>query len=175
LTIILLPSIGDGRAFNTGFLMFPTQVFNNSCDIGSIDKILVAPPYKDRRLRIMNMIDQGTEILFKTPHEVMSAPYHTNVRGNMESYEFFATSDPAKAEKIARRNKIDLVVMCKNIPTMYLRDEKPKYTPDPKNTQLSPQSDENLALQLVRWSPPYWLRKIDVPKNAGYLIFEVKK
>ncbi len=163
LTVVLLPALTDNRSFNTGVLMFPAQRVDNSCGIGRLTKVLTAPPYGDRKLRIMNMIGEGAGLLFYTPHEVMAAPYHTNVRGNMDALDFFSATEPMKAWEIAKRDQIDLVVLCHYVPTMYL------------NGDASSNRDEKFAVRLIQQEPPPWLKRVPVPKMPNFSLFEVKR
>ncbi len=173
LMAIFLPAVQDGRAFNTGMLLFPAQSFDASCEINSVAHILNAPPYAGRKLRLMNMTGQGSELLFSTPHEVMAAPYHTNLRGNMDSIDFFSTTDAAQAEKIARRDQIDLVVLCRNIPDMYLQGKGPHYVSFPDGG-VRMVEDASLAGQLNLHKAPAWLTEIPINTPTNYLLFEVK-
>ncbi|MFA5040627.1 MAG: hypothetical protein WC464_03220, partial [Bdellovibrionales bacterium] len=169
LTVVFLPALMDSRSFNVGVLLFSAQSVDNSCDIRRISGVLKAPPYGDKKLRIMNMIGEGAGLIYYTPHEVMSAPYHTNVRGNMDSLDFFSTTVPSEARQIATRDGIDLVVLCHYVPTMYLRNQKPQ-----TEHTLSPQSDETFAVQLIRRQTPFWLTRVPLKGIPNFSLFEVK-
>ncbi len=173
LMAIFLPAVQDGRAFNTGMLLFPAQSFDSSCEMTGLAHLLNAPPYADRKLRLMNMTGQGAELLFLTPHEVMAAPYHTNLRGNIDSIDFFLTTDAAQAEKIARRDGINLVVLCRNIPDMYLEGKGPHYVSFPDGG-VRMVENASLAGQLNLHKAPSWLTEIPINQPSNYLLFEVK-
>ncbi|MFA4993869.1 MAG: hypothetical protein WC521_00995 [Bdellovibrionales bacterium] len=174
LTTVFLFALQDGRSFNVGVLMFPAQTVGNINNMRGVEKALNAPPYAGRRLRIMNMVGDGAELLFTTPHEVMAAPYHTNVRGNLESINFFSAIDEVQAEKIARRNNINLVLLSRFIPEMYLKAGVPDYvTPSDKKTGKF--FYESFMGQLVSHEVPNWLKEIPLPKSANYQLFEVVK
>ncbi|MDD3028926.1 MAG: hypothetical protein PHS57_01400 [Alphaproteobacteria bacterium] len=173
LTGVFLPSLFDGRAVNPGLILFPAQQVNHACTIQGIKPILNGTPYDKRPLRIMNLIGEGPALLFYTPHEVMSAPYHTNVRGNLDTLEFFSTTDPNKAEQIARKNKIDLVVVCHNVPDLYLNGSDPHYVALPSGgAQMLP--NESFVGQLAQDRVPAWLRKIPFSQGLNYSIYEVQ-
>ena len=174
LTVVFIPALFDGRAFNIGVLMFTAQGNGDTCGIRSLDEILAAPPYADKKLRIMTMIDKGPEILFYTPHEIFAAPYHTNVQGNLDSYDFFAATDIKQAQQVAHRDKIDLVVLCRLVPDMYMHESGPHYFALPSGA-IHMKSDASLAGQLVLHQPPGWLKEIPVPPLAQYQLFEVKE
>jgi hypothetical protein len=174
LTAIFLPALQDGRSFNTGMLLFPAQTFDDSCEMREVARALSAPSYAERApLRIINMIDQGPELMFRTPHAVLSAPYHTNVRGNLDALDFFATTDAARAEQIARRDGIKLVVMCRNVPDMYLQGPAPHYVALPDG-EVKMRPDASLAGQLAFHQIPDWLIEIPLPQPSNDLLFEVK-
>jgi len=174
LSAILLPALQDGRSFNTGIILFPAQTFDDSCQMMGLDKLLNAPSYTARApLRILSVMDQGPELLFRTPHTILSAPYHTNVRGNLDVLDFFSTADPTQAQQIARRDGINLVVLCRNIPDMYLQGSGPHYAllPDGEVKMLP---NASFAAQLAFHHVPNWLTELQVPTPADYLAFEVK-
>lgn len=174
LTTIFLPALQDGRSFNTGVMLFPAQSFDDSCEMRGMEQLLSAAPYAERApLRIINMIDQGPELLFRTPHAVLSAPYHTNVRGNLDALDFFSTTDMDHAEQIAKRDGINLVVMCRNIPDAYLDGPKPHYVIYPDGG-IKMRPNASLAGQLAFHQIPLWLTEIPVPAAPNYLVFEVK-
>lgn len=101
LSTVLLPALVDGRAFNTGVLLFPVQYGDGRCDTFALENILNSRHYYgDRPRLIMNMMDQGPEILFRTRHMALGGGYHMNVRGNLDSVHFFNATDPNEAEKV---------------------------------------------------------------------------
>jgi hypothetical protein len=174
LTSIFLPAVQDGRSFNTGMLLFPAQTFSDTCQMRGLEQILNDPYFTDRKpLRLINMIDQGPELLFRTPHAVMSAPYHTNVRGNLDALELFTTTNSAAAEQIVQRDGINLIALCRDIPDMYLDGGAAHYVMLPTGgKQMQPNA--SFAGQLAFHQIPDWLTEIQVPTPSNYLLFEVK-
>ncbi|HWK35040.1 hypothetical protein [Sphingomonas sp.] len=61
--------------------------------------------------RVMAPIDMGAFIVAGTRHTAIAAPYHRNNAGNAAMYRFFLGA-PDAAEAIARRRRIDHVVLC---------------------------------------------------------------
>lgn len=176
---VLIPAALYNVPFTNKVLLFPVQTVLYTCGDYDMAMELNAPPYGNHKLRIMNMMFQGPEILFYTLHEVMAAPYHTNVRGNLDAIDFFRTSDPAEAEKIARRDKIDLVTMCHYVPDMYFKGSESYYfrQPDGRYVKRLPSGevvglghDESFVWQLFSGKIPHWLR----PGQSNALIFEVQ-
>jgi hypothetical protein len=169
LTTVLLPALADSRSFNKGVLLFIAQDNNDGCDMRRALKVLNSPPYGERQLKLMNMVNQGPGLLFYTPHTVMSAPYHTNVRGNLEATKFFSTTDAAKAEEIARQYGIDMVVACKYVPVMYLKDGVRKSDGD--SSRFAP--NDSFTAKLVEGKVPEWLKEVPVPQPSKIALFEV--
>ncbi|MDR3449383.1 MAG: hypothetical protein P4M15_06500 [Alphaproteobacteria bacterium] len=171
LPAILLPALQDGRSFSTGVILFPGQSFDDTCTLIGTDRLLNDAAHGGAQSRIVNFIDQGPELLFRTRHAVLSAPYHTNVRGNLDALDFFAATDPEQAHQIAIRDGIGLVVMCRNVPDMYLAGPPPHYVVTPDGvTHMRPNA--SLAGQLAAGHIPGWLTEI--PATPGTAVFEVK-
>jgi hypothetical protein len=121
----------------------------------------------DRPRVILNTINDGAELLFRTPHAVISAPYHTDVGGILDDSRFFLTSRPDEAEAIARAYRADLVLMDY---AMYAGIDKP--APDGAPCALGPAAD--FAKQLACGRIPPWLQPVKLPLPPGYFLFEVK-
>ena len=67
--------------------------------------------------RIMTPIDLGAHMLLETPHAVVSAPYHRNQQGLLDTFHFFnGPADDARA--IAARRGLGLLVTCDHLPEM---------------------------------------------------------
>lgn len=61
--------------------------------------------------RIMTPIDFGSHMLLETPHAVVSAPYHRNEQGLLDTFAFF-NGPMSEARDIARQRGLALVVTC---------------------------------------------------------------
>jgi len=130
-------------------------------DLHALAAILNDPhTYGDRRRIIIDTMDEGAELLFRTDHTVLSAPYHTDVAGNLDSFRFFLTPDPGLAEWIAHARHADLVFM--NSATFV-----------PQADQGKPLEQTTFAYQLASGRVPGWLKRIDVPLPENYYLFEV--
>ncbi len=67
--------------------------------------------------RIMTPIDLGAHMLLQTPHAVVSAPYHRNQQGLLDTFHFFnGPADEARA--IAEQRGLGLLVTCDPLPEM---------------------------------------------------------
>lgn len=62
-------------------------------------------------------LDDGPEMLTRTPHSVVAGPYHRNQRAMAQVIRGF-TGDPAMAEQIVRQSGADYVVVCLSGPEL---------------------------------------------------------
>ncbi|MDD3288244.1 MAG: hypothetical protein PHX43_04470 [Alphaproteobacteria bacterium] len=175
LPMVFIPAMFDGRPFNTGIGMFPVQRQYNKCEMHVLESVLRSHKYYgDKSLVIMNMIDTGPELIFRSAHKAIAAPYHSNVRGNKDSLRFFSTKNPEEAEEIARRNNASLIVMCRYIPEMYLNDRKPGAVTIGADGKINLSPDSSMAEKLIYHQNPEWLKEVDIPLLRNYMVFEVK-
>ncbi|MFO1059986.1 MAG: hypothetical protein U1E53_23845 [Dongiaceae bacterium] len=129
------------------------------CDLAAAASTLDRPGGLGARPRlIIAPIDDGPELLFRTPHLVLAAPYHRNVDGNLAVYDFFAASDPEQARHIAVARHAELVMFCPGRFRMWL-------PADPG----SPSFRDALA----SGKTPPWLRPVPLPPASRELLFEV--
>jgi hypothetical protein len=100
---------------------------------------------------VLAFIDAGPFILLQTPHSVLAAPYHRNLRGNSALLDvFLAAPDEGRMDHFG----IDYVAVCPGAP------ERHTYT------RQAPQS---LLAALVRGEPPPFLER--VPLTGTELAF----
>ncbi|NTU76482.1 MAG: hypothetical protein HGA90_01460 [Alphaproteobacteria bacterium] len=171
---VLLPAVQDGRSFNKGVLLFPMQAMPDECVSLGLTTILnyYGSPEDPPRL-IMNSMNEGAPLLFRTRHSVVATPYHTDVKGFMDSHRFFATTDPAEAEKIVRAHGADLVAMCRILPAIY-RAPGLKSAALDENGKLESGASATFAEQLTSGKVPAWLRQVKFPLLGNSLLFEVR-
>lgn len=101
----------------------------------------------------------GPEILYHTPHQVISTPYHRNADGILDAMAFFKSTDETKALAILNNRKINLLVICPgSSETSYYRSS---------NTGTT--FYDRLLL-----SPPNWLRRVEITDKGAkeFLVFE---
>ncbi len=157
LPMLIFPALVDNRPFNTGMLMFPVVKASEECDMRSLIQALDKQSLNTTHLMpIMNEMDSGSELLFRTPYSVLGAPYHTNVGGNLDSAHFFTSADPIEARDIMQRRKAGLVVICRAEAAFY----------------VNPQG-KSFAQRLVDGEVPHWLNKVDYPGERDFLLFEL--
>jgi hypothetical protein len=169
---VLIPALVDGRNFNTGVLMFANNGQINACDTLNLERVLNATDvYGDHPRLIMNMIDLGPELLFRTQHSVLSAPFHMNVTGNLDAYRFFSTPYESEAESIIRRRGVELVVACREIPKAYLKHlPSSEVSNDARSHDFAPHMVERLMSGHV----PPWLQPVYRGKLGNLVLYEVQ-
>jgi len=198
---VLLPALIDGRSFNSGVLLFPvdSSVKYVPCDMAQLERALNNPySLGDHPRLIIGSMGQGPELLFRTPHKVLAAPFHMNVTGNVDALRFFSTTNPKEAETIARRRGVDLVVACRFVPKIFMRTTTPltklsvsvagqdKTTletakpllsgttaVDSRNGAPAELAPHFIELLVSGKSLP-WLKRLIFPALKNYLIFEVQ-
>ncbi|MDB5507131.1 MAG: Oligosaccharyl transferase [Devosia sp.] len=67
--------------------------------------------------RVMGFIDLGSHLLAFTPHSVVAAPYHRNIAGVRDTFDFF-NGPIAAARDILVRRGVNYVVICPAMPEM---------------------------------------------------------
>ncbi|MDX2028035.1 MAG: hypothetical protein SFW62_05320 [Alphaproteobacteria bacterium] len=173
LPMVLFPATLDGRPFNTGVLFFANVVVPNPCDMHVLADMLTLPEYYgDRPRAIINTLNEGSELLFRTPHKILSAPYHANTTGNRDATAFFTATNPAEARRIAQRRGAELVVMCRTVAGIYISPED--YTIWNEEGERKLDEKASFAQKLASGKTPSWLKPIDFPLLGNMLLFEVR-
>jgi hypothetical protein len=140
-------------------LFFPVQVTRKLCDENGLAAYLNVRENGQSHV-IMSTIGQATELIYRTPDSVVGAPFHMNIDGNQDAYDFFTTKDATVAEQIAKRRHIDWVVACTNIEPFYKSG--------------SADGPGNFIETIVNATPPAWLDKVTAPELGNMLLFHVK-
>ncbi|HUY68467.1 MAG TPA: hypothetical protein VMV79_04120, partial [Alphaproteobacteria bacterium] len=176
-------------SFSSGVLLYPaygTSAATNCDTYGLVRALKGRALGGDRPHIIMNTMDIGPELLFRTDDEVLAAPYHTDVNGNLDAWRFFATTDPAQAEAIARRRHADLVISCFMIPRIYVGDAGSgmPLNFDLNGNPIAPLTHRaggkaaapkpRLIQLLAMGRPPSWLQHILIPNAPNFLVYRVK-
>ncbi len=103
-------------------------------------------------LTIAAYIDVGSEILFRTPHKVLAAPYHRNEDGIRAAYKILTAPDAASARVLMKESGADILMFCD----------------DPMN----PWTKDSVFIRwLIEGNEPNWLERIGDEKYGNYLIF----
>ena len=137
----------------------PTQELT-PCDLEVAAPVLARLPAPiDRPLLIAAPIDLGPELLFRTPHAVVAAPYHRGPDGIVTIDALLRTTDEAAARAMIADHGIDVVLVCPNGPqrARYRGEDQPSFI-------------DRLISGLV----PDWLEPITMPEGSASAVFAVR-
>lgn len=165
----------------SGLRMFPLARAADHCSFDAVEVVLDDPAGLGKRPRvIMNVMDNGPEILFRTKHAVLSAPY--NADGNRDSVDFFSARDEKKALSILIRRKADLVLFCRYISPFYAGLDRAAIFRAPlvqdAKGGLHIRSDPKRLTMIERMlnnKAPPWLKRVEIALDSGYLLYEIDK
>jgi hypothetical protein len=93
---------------------------------------------------VLGFIDAGPYLLMETPHAVLAAPYHRNLKGNAAMFDVFLGSPGDAATRIAELG-IDYVAFCPGAPERYT---------------YAAAAPAGLAAALGRGDVPAWLERL---------------
>lgn len=109
------------------------------------------------------LLDHGPEILYRTPHSVVGAPYHRNGDGIWDSYRLLAATNDAESQTIAQRRNIGIILVCPSIAErrFYIDEKEPN----------------RLYNRLLDDNPPAWLTPVPIDRDAasGFRIYTVRR
>jgi hypothetical protein len=135
------------------------------CGTRALARILDDPAtYGDHSRLIINSINEGVEILYRTPHKVLAAPF-IDVSGNVDVFKFFTAHNPAEAEAIARRRGAELIAFCALPRPLNI------YLPD--QTNITPVDKLNFLQQLIFGQVPSWLVQVKSPALGSMMLFKI--
>ena len=144
------------------------------------DYLTSAPELVGNLHTVMAPMDDGPQLLFRTPYNVIGGNY--NVAGNEDVFGFFSARDDAKSKAILQRWNVDIVVTCRRIALFYAGRERIKFG---ANTFIKQAKDGTLHLvssldhptlieRLVEGNPPTWLKPVEIAGNKDYLVYQVQ-
>ena len=132
---------------------------NTRCAILAMGETLTKQGhYPESPKVIATFMSPGAELLFRTPHTVVSANYHRNWKGVQHVFHLFSAANDEKALAIISDHKIELVMLCPSGHEMQFYRNK---------------SHSTFAERLVNGEIPDWLQPIAVPAQSDQLLFEV--
>ncbi len=124
------------------------------CDIARIAAYLNRPETFGERSRIIaTHVDWGPELLYRTGHAVVAAPYHRNAPGILDIHRLFSAVDPAISKAIVETRGIELVLLC----------------PSPRERLFYAGEAEGATFYqrlLEGWTPP-WLAAVALPDDLA--------
>lgn len=98
---------------------------------------------------VLTMIDNGPELLYRTPHRVIGSPYHRNPDGILDSYNALASSDDEAIRAILAARSVDVILLC--------------FDAAEKNFFQDSGAGNSLYGRLARDEVPDWLAPIPTP------------
>jgi hypothetical protein len=103
----------------------------------------------------------GPELVYRTRHSVVAAPYHRNAGGVLDTHRIMTSADLEGSRQIVLARGVDLVALCPAEDRGFFGGTN--------------HDGESLFQRLVADRPPPWLEPVDTPdvRETGYLIFEV--
>ncbi len=169
LLTVIIPGFIDGRSMNYGLFMFIAARAPNNCDQYELTHVLMDKQFMERPQLVLSMMNDGPEILFRTPHMVLGAPFHMNITGNRDTVRFFSTPYVQEAENIVRRRKVDLIVACSTYPKIFLEKS---YSPGAQNDE-SPDFAPHMIERLISVHTPDWLAPVVYKKMTNFAVYKV--
>ena len=145
----LRPAPEDG-ANSAESLFAAATAGSEECEIAQIAEFLERPrPFGDRARIIATHVDWGPELLYRTQHAVLAAPYHRNAPGILDVYRMFSAVDPAASKAIVDARGIELALLC----------------PSPRERLFYVGEAEGVTLyqRLLEGRPPPWLAPVALP------------
>ncbi|MDH5750631.1 MAG: hypothetical protein OEY85_15080 [Rhodospirillales bacterium] len=135
----------------------PVAINSPHCNLREIVGTLSLQGDGSPRL-IASFIDFGSEILFRTNHEVLAAPYHRNNKGNRDHFSLLRARNAEEALAVVERRKVSLILIC------------PSST---KGRVYKGDGFRSFYERLAEGEIPSWLRPVKLPTASGFRLFEV--
>jgi len=110
---------------------------------------------------VLALIDFGPELLYRTPHAVLSIPNHRPQPGFAAGYRIMTATDFAVSRRLLAENRVDLVAICSGSAEPWFYDDG--------------QSGDTLYRALSDGAPPAFLRPVPLPDDVGgFRLFAVR-
>lgn len=107
-------------------------------------------------------IDNGSEILFRTNHKALAAPYHRNQDGILAAYSIVTAPDEDLALRHMEESKTDIILLCDDPGNIWTGEKRGHEAP--------------FAQALFAGEMPDWLQPVGgTEENGGYLILKKVK
>jgi hypothetical protein len=157
----LRPAPGGGMV-SAKSLLAAVPAGGEDCEIARIAAYLNRPQTFGERSRIIaTHVDWGPELLYRTGHAVVAAPYHRNAPGILDIQRMFSAVDPATSEAIVEARGIELALLC----------------PSPRERLFYAGEAEGATLyqRLLEGWTPSWLAPVALPDDlaTSFRLFQV--
>ena len=140
---------GSARAADTATSAQATPVPESACFMPASFEALAALPAGN----LVAPLRLGAHILRYTHHAVVSAGFHRNADGILDTLAFFGT-DRQKARAIAQRRELRYVVLCRGMPDEWKGEPVPTPAGEGGWPWLTPLSTPSETLQIFRIAFP---------------------
>ncbi len=145
-----------------------------ACDLRRAAPVLADPAGLGTTPRLIaSMISLGPELLFRTPHAVLAAPYHRDHDGIMTVHALFTATDAAAAGRLAAERGIDLILVCTSMAERRVYD-RALASPGDGAPAGEPAAGGTTVLQrLDEDRPPDWAVPVALPDGGGLRLYRV--
>jgi hypothetical protein len=147
-------SAPGGAADSARTLLAAAPAGRQDCEIAPIAAYLNRPQtFGDRARIIATHVDWGPELLYRTRHAVVAAPYHRNAPGILDIHRIFSALDPADGKAIVEARGIELALLC----------------PSPRERLLyaNEAAGATLYQRLLEGWTPDWLAPVELPDDLA--------
>jgi len=134
---------------------------DGACDLKSVASIISREMSTGEPPIVAAPVDLGAELLFRTQHAAIGAPYHRNADGIVDSQAIFGATDDTLARELIDARVARVLVTCPGIAEMQLYQG---------GTGI-----DTLAERLGSGDFPAWLVPIELPDDTGVLLFRMAK
>ncbi len=127
---------------------------------GVCENLVATPRWQDRPHRVLTHVDLASEILYRTPHEVIGTCYQRNAGGLLDTYAIMNAPSFAEALTLLRRRNIDLILI-----------PRPEKAAAPVAAPASPPFRQ----RLLEGDIPDWCTPVHLPEPLArfYALFEM--
>lgn len=133
---------------------------DDTCDLSGIAHALM-PRQFSKPTVVAAPVDLGAEVLFRTEHGVIGAPYHRNADGILDSQAIFGAAELDDARQTLQARGAEFLVTCPGISEMQLYQGS--------------NGNDTLAERLASGDAPAWLAPIAVPAGTGVLVYRLSE
>jgi hypothetical protein len=140
----------------------PRQLAFSACPMRALAPLL-APEGDDRSRVIMTLTDYGPELLYRTPHAVLSIPNHRPQPGFAATLGALTATDDGVARSLIEDYRVDWILLCPN--------------PVERRFFAGTGDAQTLYRRLAEGTPPPWLTSMPLPPDLAETVrwFEVAK
>lgn len=131
------------------------------CDLNDVIPTLSRADEIGRtRQLVMAFTDYGPELLFRTPHSVLSIPNHRPQQGYRTTFDVMTATSADTAREILRTRGVDLVLVCT----------------DTVESSFYGDGPDSFHRRLTTSTPPAWLREVPLPERETppFRLYEVR-